>query len=124
MANYKRIGYRPDLSNMKPFVLLIPTIKTINGVVKKEYPSSDKVSEDMIFLATFKSYGGTETVVNGVHTIIDTATLECYFRDDIKSDCRVVKENGAIYDIVNEPEDINDNHQFLKFKVRRVKGKV
>lgn len=124
MANYKKVNYRPDLSNMKPFVLLIPTSKTVSGVAKREYPNPSEVSEDMIFFATFKTYGGTETVVNGLHSIIDTAILECYFRDDIKSDCRIAKENGAIYDIINEPEDINENHQFLKFKVRRVKGKA
>ena len=53
----------------------------------------------------------------------DTANIECWYRPDIKSDCRVgLLSTGAIYDIINEPENIDMRNQFLKFKVLRYKG--
>ena len=100
--------------------LLIPTYSKVNGVNTKNYPETGA-----LFFANFKTYGGTERDVNGVYSIEDTADIVTWYRPDIKSDCRVVRlEDGAIFDIINEPEDMNFRHMFLKFKVKRVKGKV
>lgn len=120
-------NYRPDLSNSIPLVLLVPTTTTVSGVSKKTYPTVQAALQDNnnLFFGSFKTYGGTERDVNGVYSIIDTANIETWFRPDIKSDCRVARANDeAIFEIINEPEDINQRHQFLKFKVRRVKGGV
>ena len=117
--------YRPDLSNMKPLLLLKPiSYEQKQGVTKKIFLTLEEARkiEDNIFFGTFKSYGGSEKIINGVYSIEDTATIECYFRDDIKSECRIALENDIVYEIINEPEDINLNHQYLKFKVKRVKG--
>lgn len=118
-------NYKPDLSNMIPLVLLVPTSTTVSGVTKKSFPTVAEALEntDNIFHGTFKTYGGTERDVNGVYSIIDTATIETWYRPDIKSDCRLARaDDGAIFEIINEPENINMRNQFLKFKVRRVKG--
>ncbi|MCQ2978214.1 MAG: head-tail adaptor protein [Clostridia bacterium] len=118
-------NYKPDLSNMIPLVLLVPTTTTVSGVTKKSFPTVAAAlqNENNLFFGTFKSYGGTETDTNGVHSIIDTANIETWYRPDIKSDCRIARANdGAIFEIINEPEDINQRHQFLKFKIKRVKG--
>lgn len=124
-------NYRPQLENSIPLVLLIPTWTTVSGVRKKTYPTiqeallvqDEKGNNVNIFFGTFKTYGGTERDLNGVYSIEDTANIETWYRPDIKSDCRVARANDeAIFDIINEPEDINQRHQFLKFKVRRVKG--
>ena len=117
-------NYRPDLSNSIPIILLTPTTKTISGVLKKTYPTITTAIEnkDNLFFGTFKSYGGTERDVNGVYSIEDTANVETWFRPDIKSDCRIALETGEIYDILGEPENVNKRNQFLKFKVKRVKG--
>lgn len=109
--------YRPKDNFNVPMILLTPTISTSHGVDKKTYPTNG----DLIF-GSFKSYGGTENVVNGSYSIEDTANVETWFDPRIKSECRIELENGAIYDIINEPEDIELRHQFMKFKVRRVKG--
>lgn len=118
-------NYKPDLSNMISLVLLKPTTTTVSGVDKKTFPTVQTAlsNTDNIFYGTFKTYGGTERDVNGVYSIVDTANIETYFRPDITSDCRIARaDDGAIFEIINEPEDINQRHQFLKFKVKRVKG--
>ena len=72
---------------------------------------------------SFKTYGGTERTENNLYVIEDTAKIETYFRPDIKSDCRVMlAESGATYDIINEPEDVEQRHKYYVFKVRRIKG--
>ena len=111
--------YRPQLPYDTPLYLLIPERTTVKGVPKKTYPEPN---EDMMIFVSFKTYGGTETTVNGIYSVVDTANIETWYRPDIKSDCRVMTEDGAEYEIVGEPENINRRNQFLKFKVRRVKG--
>ncbi len=124
-------NYRPTIENPIPLVLLVPTYKKVSGVAKKEYPTTkealdildDKGNSTNLFFGSFKTYGGTEKNVNGVYSIEDTANVETWYRPDIKSNCRIAVANTeAIYDILGEPENINMRNQFLKFKVKRVKG--
>lgn len=115
MANYK-----PTITSTIPLLLLIPTYSQVSGVTKKSFPSPD---EGILFYGSFKTYGGTERDVNGIYSIIDTATISCFYRPDIKSDCRIaVPATGAIYEVINEPENFEMRNQFLLFKVKRVKG--
>lgn len=118
-------SYRPQLDNPIPLILLKPTEAAITGVTKKTYPSIAEAlsNKTNLFFGSFKTYGGTESNVNGVYSIIDTATIETWFRPDIKSNCRIARASDeAIFEIINEPENINMRNQFLKFKVKRVKG--
>lgn len=112
------MSYRPKLENTIPLILLAPTYRTVHGVATKTYPS-----EGNMIYGSFKTYGGTERNIDGLYSIEDTAVVETWYRPDIRSDCRIrVESTGAVYDIINEPEDIDMRHQFLKFKVKRVKG--
>lgn len=110
--------FKPALPYSTSIELLIPTYETVKGVLKKSYP------ENGIRLnCSFKTYGGTETTVNDVYSVIDTANIETWYRPDIKSDCRIKRiADDAEYEILAEPENINLRNQFLKFKVKRVKG--
>lgn len=110
-------NYRPQLDNTVPIFLLVPTYENVSGVTTKIYPD-----DGALFFGNFKTYGGSEQTVNGVYSIIDTAIVETWYRPDIKSDCRIKLENGAVYEIINDPENVNMRNQFLKFTVRRVKG--
>lgn len=127
--------YRLEIKNPIPLVLLIPkSIKQVKGVNKKEYPTIEEAlsvkdqnnNSINLFFGSFKTYGGTENkekIINGIYVIEDTANIETWYRPDITSNCRIARANdGAVFEIINEPEDINQRHQFLKFKVRRVKG--
>ncbi len=128
------MSYRLQIENPIPLILLTPiSIKKINGVNKKEYPLIEDALKEKdennkpinLFFGSFKTYGGTEKNINGIYSIEDTANIETWYRPDITSDCRIARaSDNAIFDIINEPEDINQRHQFLKFKIRRVKGGV
>lgn len=114
MANFK-----PQLFT-SPFKLSIPTYEQVKGVMVKKYPHVDDCPLIMI---SFKTYGGTEIKENGVYSVVDTANVETWWRPDISSDCVIINAiNGAKYEIIGEPENINMRNQYLKFKVRRVKG--
>lgn len=113
-------NYRPNLDNMIPLFLFIPTYSTVSGVEVKTFPSWENGS---LFYGSFKTYGGTERDINGLYSIEDTAVIETWFRPDIKSDCRIgVPATGAVYEVINQPENVNMRNQFLKFKVKRVRG--
>lgn len=116
------MNYRPkEIDNLDCAMrLLIPTYAKVNGVEKKTFSENGP-----LFFANFKTYGGTERDVNGKYVIEDTANIVTWFRPDIKSDCRVVRlEDGAVFEILNEPEDVDFRHMFIIFKVKRIKGKV
>lgn len=115
MARYKP----PERFNV-PLVLLVPTYAKVLGVEKKTFPS---LQQGVLFYGSFRSFGGTEREMNGVYSVEDTAIVECWFRPDIKADCRIgVLSSGAIYEILGEPENINLENQYLKFRVQRYKG--
>lgn len=115
MARYKP----PERFNV-PLVLLAPTYTTVLGVEKKNFPS---LQQGVLFYGSFRSFGGTEREMNGLYSVEDTAVVECFYRPDIKANCRIgVLSSGAIYEILGEPENINMENQYLKFRVQRYKG--
>lgn len=111
--------YRPKTINelRTPVKLLIPTYGKYNGVNRPAYPDDG----DVIFV-NWKTYGGTETNVNGVYSILDTALITTWYRPDIKANCRLLREDGAIYEIISPPENTDQDNLFCEFKVERVKG--
>ena len=126
------MSYRLQIENPIPLILLIPTsTEKVKGVNQKKYTTIEDALKVLdknkkptnLFFGSFKTYGGTEQNVNGLYSIQDTANVETWYRPDITSNCRIARANdNAIFDIINDPEDIEQRHQFLKFKVRRIKG--
>lgn len=114
------MAYKPAAPFSVSFVLLIPTKTTIQGVEKKTFPAA---SDGMPFNGSFRTFGGTERDVNGLYSIEDTATVETWYHPAITSECRIyVRQTGATYEIINEPENIELRNQYLKLKVKRIKG--
>lgn len=98
--------------------LQTPTGGKTLGVGTKTYADVSGV-----VMVNWKSFGGTETTSNGVLSVEDTAQIVCWYRPDIRANCRLQRlSDGAVYEIIGEPENIEMRNQFLKFKVRRVKG--
>lgn len=117
--------YRPQTNFNVPMKVLIPTYVNVKGVNKKVYPDIANVSDDCLVFASFKTYGGSETNVNDVYTIIDTATVTTWYNPLITSECRIaLMDNSKIYEVINEPENIEMRNQFMQFKVKRVGGKA
>lgn len=110
------MSYRPSEPYSTPVELLNPTYKTVKGVSKKVFPDKGEV-----IFCSFKTYGGTESVVNDQLTVVDTANVETWYRPDITSASQI-RLGSKLYEVMGEPEDIEQRHQFLKFKVRGVKG--
>lgn len=108
--------YKPDLPYDTAVELFNPTYKTVKGVDVPVYSESGE-----LFYCKFKTYGGTETTVNGVLTVVDTANVETWYRPDITSASQI-RLGSKVYEVMGEPEDIEQRHQILKFKVRGVKG--
>ena len=106
MSNYRAIG-----PFNVPMFLFIPETKIIKGVVKKIYPT-----EGELIHCSF------ETKSNDVLAIEDTAVIETWYRPDVKADCIMKDVTGISYEILGTPEDINQRHQCLKFKIRKVAG--
>lgn len=95
-------------------------VKKSYGVTSYEYP---EINDGILFYGSFKTFGGTEREVDGAYSVENTATVETWFRPDIRSNCRIgIPATGAVYDILGEPENINMRNQFLKFKLIEVKG--
>lgn len=111
--------FRPNTINelRTPVQLLTPTYTTYNGVRTPVYPASG----ELIFV-NWKTYGGTETTVNGVYSILDTADITTWYRPDINADCHLLREDGKEYAIISEPENVDMSNTFCVFKVERVKG--
>lgn len=112
---------KPSSANQMttPMKLQIPKSETILGVTKKTYV------DDEIIMTNFKTYGGTESVSNDILSVIDTAQITCWYSPNIKSDCRLKRlSDGAIFEILGEPENLEMRNQILYFKIRRVKGKA
>lgn len=107
--------YRPSRAFTTPFMILNPiSTEKVNGRVVKKYPDE---SEDIIFTA-FTTFGGTETVINGVITVVDTGNIETWYRPDIKADTKLKRlSDGKVYEILGKPENIEMRNQFMKFKV-------
>ena len=109
------MSYRPKDPFVTPALLLNPTYETVKGVAKKTYHEVGMIN------CSFKTYGGTETVINDRLAVEDTAGVETWYRPDIKSDS-LIRVNGRDYEVMGEPENIDMRNQFMKFKVRGIKG--
>jgi len=113
-----KAAYKPAAPFTVPIKLIVPVWEKVKGVRTKVYPQDGN-----LLYCSFKTYGGTESNSDGVYTVEDTANVETYYRPDIASDCRVLlPDTGAVYDIINAPENIDMRNKYCKFKVRRVNG--
>lgn len=104
-----------------PMKLLIPTSKVVKGVTQKIFPDPKDVEE--VMFVGFRTFGGTESNVNEVYTIYDTAVIDAWYDPRITARCRVYDiESDSTWDIISDPEDIGRRHQFVQFKIRKVGG--
>lgn len=111
--------YRPsEVAQMTtPMMIYKAEDKYELGVLVKQHVPVDKI------VCNFKTYGGTEKEVNGVIAVEDTATITTWYRPDITSDCILRRlTDGADFEILGEPENIEQRNMILRFKVRRIKG--
>lgn len=115
-------SYKPNVPFNVPMKLLTPSTVKVKGVNKKVFPSPDGAP---LIKGSFRTYGGTETVVNDVFTVIDTATVETWYRPDIKANSRIyLCDTEETFEVIGRPENIEMRNQYLKFRVQRVGGEA
>lgn len=100
-----------------PALLFTPTTEKYNGVTSKVYPENG----DLIFV-NFKTKGGTETVVDGVYRVIDTAEITTWWNPNIKSTSRIEIDEYR-YE-VKSVENIEGQNMFMIVKLERKSGGV
>lgn len=103
-----------------PLRLLIPTYSDAYGVSTATYP---EIGEGILFYGSFRTFGGTDRDVNGQYAVEKTATIETWYRSDIKPDCRIgVPATGEVYRILGAPENIEMRNQYMKIRVIAIEG--
>lgn len=113
--------YKPTAPFNVAMKLLVPTSQRVQGAVKKTF---SEPQDSFLFFGSFRTFGGTESIKNDVYTLINTATIDCWFNPNITADCRIyLCDTEEVYEIISDPEDINMRHQYMQFKVRKVGGK-
>lgn len=117
------MAYKAHTPYNVPFRILIPTISVTKGTRAKAY-----TEEATTRFCSFRTFGGTENLDNGIYSVIDTATLETWYDPAITSDTRLRiyatdgSLNGEDWEIIARPENIEMRNQYLVCKVRKVTG--
>ena len=103
-----------------PMRLQKRTVTTISGAKEATYKDAEK---DPVIMCNFKSKGGTEGIHNGQYIILDTATVQTWYRPDIKKGDRLILEqDGSAWDIKGTPENVEMRNQLLILKVQNAGG--
>lgn len=105
-------------------LLLTPQYSMVKGVETKTFPSPDPQDPNVaMFYGSFRTFGGTEMMENDLYSVVDTATIETWYREDIRSECAIyIIPIGKTYQIEGTPENIELRNQFLRIKVQRIGG--
>lgn len=115
-------SFKPKAPFNVAMKIIVPTSERVQGVLKKGFSKPD---DSELFFGSFRTFGGTENTQDGVYTLINTATVDTWYRPDIKADCRIyICETGQTYEIMGDPEDIDMRHQYLQLRLRKVGGKA
>lgn len=108
--------YKPSAPFNVAAFFLVPKITSVKGVKKKTF-----VPETEAFFCSFKTFGGTETQTNGLTSVENTAVIETWYDPKFTSDAGM-RVGNVDYEILGTPENINMRNQYVKFKVRAIKG--
>lgn len=111
------MSYKPAMPFNVPMLLYTPEAVTAKGSTKNRYPE-----QGLQIFCSFRTFGGTEYTLNGALSVENTAVVETWYRPDIKANCVLEDMNGLRYEILGTPENISMQNQFLKFKIRAIKG--
>lgn len=115
------MAFKPSAPFNVAMRILKPNGQRVLGVLDKSFSTP---SDSDLFYGSFRTFGGTERLSNEMYTVIDTATIDTWYRPDIKADCQIyICETGDIYDIVADPEDVEFRHQYMRIKVKKAGGK-
>ena len=117
------MAYKPPLPFNVAMKILIPTVSSSYGVTSKSYPKANEVDDSYVFFGSFRTFGGTEVKTNDTYTLLNTATIDTWYRNDIKADSRIyLIDTDEVYEVKGTPENIGMQYNYLQFKVQKVGG--
>ena len=108
--------YKPQTPFLVPAKYFNPVEILKRGVVVKDYETTGHT-----FYCSFRTFGGTETNVNGVIVVENTATIETWYTANIKAYTQI-EIDGVRYELLTTPENIAMRNKWLRFKVRAIHG--
>ena len=112
--------YKTPEHMVTPMRLQHRKITNVTGAKEATYTDAEM---DPVIMCNFKSKGGTEAVHNGQYIILDTATVQTWYRPDIKKGDRLILEqDGSAWDIKGNPENVEMRNQLLILKVQNAGG--
>lgn len=112
--------FRPPEQMATPMRLQKRIVKTVHGAEMAEYKDAD---QEPVIMCNFKSKGGTEAIHNGQYIILDTATVQTWYRPDIKKGDRLILEqDGSAWDIKGNPENVEMRNRLLIIKLQNAGG--
>ena len=109
------MAYKPIPFNV-PLTLQKSTTITAKGSTKKTYTDAETI------YCSFRTFGGTERTSNDALIVENTAIIETWYNPNITSDSRVKTVDGGVYEILGTPENIGMRNQYMRFKIREVRG--
>ena len=116
--------YKPHTPYNVPFRILTPTTTVTKGTRSKSY-----TEEATTRFCSFRTFGGTENTVNGVFSVIDTATVETWYTPALTAAVRLrilptdgSSSDGEFYEVMGTPENIEQRNQYTVCKVRKITG--
>lgn len=112
--------FKPPEQMTTPMRLQHRVTTKVSGANEYTYVDAEK---DPIIMCNFKSKGGTEAVHNGQYIILDTATVQTWYRPDIKKGDRLILEqDGSAWEIKGNPENVEMRNRILILKVQNAGG--
>lgn len=109
-------AFRPALPYAVPARILTASTAKSQGITVKTYADGAQI------WVSARGFGGTEAVRDGVLSVVDTMTIETWFRPDITQDCRIrLLDDGSVWGILNL-EDVGRRHQYVVLKCSRIAG--
>lgn len=113
-------NFKPNMPFSVPMKLLIPTYTVVKGSRVPTFPGPDDAP---LIYGSFRTFGGTESTVNDVYTVIATGTIDTWYRPDIKADCQIyICATGETYKINGQPENIEMRNQYMQIRVEKIGG--
>lgn len=112
--------FKPPEQMTTPMRLQKRKVTTVSGAKETTYKDAE---QDPVIMCNFKSKGGTESTHNGQYIVLDTATVQTWYRPDIKKGDRLIMvQDGSAWDIKGNPENIEMRNQMLILKVQNAGG--
>jgi len=111
--------YRPSARQFTTQIRLKHRVDvTVNGAPKPIYEDANPA----LHLCEFKPFHGMEGIKAGQIGAIDGGTVTMWYTPGVKASDRIILDDDTdkVYEVIGAPEDVENRHMYLVFKVQRV----